>query len=266
MSDRKSVCDHCGRSYAGDPLVSLGYVCIWCCTRITDVLAMTVLLYDASGTTTGHDPAALLGAVHVDGSPCSEVAARRRAYIDGIAYEALGGTGEGLNFVRSLEVVEPPAWQAAAGDGEVPIALDLLAHHGYREVREIAPGNCVYVDYGTRAQGFIPLARVWGNGTEFMCELAPEGPATKTLPLNTAYLLANRCRAAAEWGSILAPALQRFEERVTPCRRRAVAGARLPAVGLVCVEVGGILGMSGGPWIGSISAVWRIRPRPTTYS
>lgn len=191
MSDRKSVCDHCGRSYAGDPLVSLGYVCIWCCTRVTDVLAMSVLLYDASGTTTGHDPAALLGAVHVDGSPCSEVAARRRAYIDGIAYEALGGTGEGLNFVRSLEVVEPPAWQAAAGDGEVPIALDLLAHHGNREVREIAPGNCVYVDYGTRAQGFIPLARVWGNGTEFMCELAPEGPATKTLPLNTAYLLAN---------------------------------------------------------------------------
>lgn len=166
------MCAHCGR-VSTDILVPLNYLCIWCAARVTDVLDRYVRLSDTSGTASEYSPAAVLGATHDDGTACQEVMDRRRVYVDGIAYEALGGT-DGTNLARMLEVVEPPAWQTAPGHGEEELLWQGTATFLARQLRMLTSSDYFLVDYDGGEPEPAPYACIALVGTQLSCHLRPE--------------------------------------------------------------------------------------------
>lgn len=192
MNAKKAVCAHCGR-VSTDNLVPLGYLCVWCCNNANDVSGRGVFLFDASGTSGEFSPAAVLGAKHDDGTLCGEVAIRRRVYVDGIAYEALGGM-DGANFVRSLTVVEPPAWQTTPGVGEEQMLWDSTAAFLARQLRTLRAPDYVLVVYETGIPKVQPYAQIstCPNGMGLRCQIVSERflPAN-VWPLDRPGLLAN---------------------------------------------------------------------------
>ncbi|MCU6482465.1 TY-Chap domain-containing protein [Arthrobacter sp. A2-55] len=189
MNTGKAVCAHCGR-VSTDILVPLNYLCIWCAARVTDVLDRYVRLSDASGTASEYSPAAVLGATHDDGTACQEVMDRRRVYVDGIAYEALGGT-DGTNLARMLEVVEPPAWQTAPGHGEEELLWQGTATFLARQLRMLTSSDYFLVDYDGGEPEPAAYACIALVGTQFSCHLRPEVTAPGFgRPQDSEFLLA----------------------------------------------------------------------------
>lgn len=106
-------CPHCGQERPPH-LVPRNYLCLECQERATDVLGWDIRLFNDMGAPGGAIRPTGNGAKHDDDSRCREVEERSAAYVDGLAYQVVGGRFGGV-FLTPPASTAPPASEMEPG-------------------------------------------------------------------------------------------------------------------------------------------------------
>lgn len=217
MTPTPAACPHCAQEIPS-VLAARKYLCSDCQGRATDVCGWTVILFNSFSSTAGVVSPTGVAAKHDDGTPCTEVTERARAYVDGTAYRVVEGRFGGA-FLQLLPSSDPPVDEAEPAAAELERYWPLLSAALAEEIQWLKDGDFLALDYETGDPAYALYGQLAPEDGTFHCEVVSnEFMPADDWPLDVGFL------QQAGWHA---------PEEDNPNWFQAIGGAESAAAGII---------------------------------